>query len=404
MPTSEGKSSPTLNSLWSTNTPKNFWLVQDNIPDLVWQEAFGRAVPRLGIAPSPCDVESVLALTLGEERFGSYRWTLDSSKRAYYLVKSIFPRSVTRALRRVYNRRLKTEGVWPIDRRYVDFLWEILRQVLVLSGLERISIRSLWPAHNRSALVLTHDIETTDGQGFVESVADLEESMGFRSSFNFVPEGYEVNRKLMENLRRRGFEVGVHGLRHNGRLFDSKNNFMRKAQRINRYLRKWNAVGFRAELTHRQPEWMQALEIEYDLSFFDTDPFEPIPGGTMSIWPFFVGHFVELPYTLVQDYTLTSILGERSPRIWLDKVDFIEKYCGMALVNSHPDYLSNKPDWDVYCEFLTVMKKREGYWHALPSEVANWWRRRMAAEPHVDVQNLPLGRARLHGDGIEITA
>ena len=31
---------------------------------------------------------------------------------------------------------------------------------------------------------------------------------------------------------------------------------------------------------------MQALEIEYDLSFFDTDPCEPIPGGTMSIWPF----------------------------------------------------------------------------------------------------------------------
>ena len=45
---------------------------------------------------------------------------------------------------------------------------------------------------------------------------------------------------------------------------------------------------------------MRHLEIEYDLSFFDTDPFEPIPGGTMSIWPFFIGHFVELPYTLAR--------------------------------------------------------------------------------------------------------
>ena len=77
---------------------------------------------------------------------------------------------------------------------------------------------------------------------------------------------------------------------------------------------EFGAVGFRAPLTIRNPEWMQALNIEYDLSFFDTDPFEPIPGGTMSIWPFFTGHFVELPYTLVQDYTLVSVLGEDYPK------------------------------------------------------------------------------------------
>ena len=129
----------------------------------------------------------------------------------------------------------------------------------------------------------------------------------------------------MDSLRQRGFEVGVHGLRHNGRLFDSKSSFMQYANRINSYAKKWSAAGFRSELTFRQPEWMQALEIEYDLSFFDTDPFEPICGGTMSIWPFFIGHFVELPYTLVQDYTLTSVIGENSPRLWLEKVDFIKK-------------------------------------------------------------------------------
>jgi hypothetical protein len=125
---------------------------------------------------------------------------------------------------------------------------------------------------------------------------------------------------------------------------------------------------------HRHPEWMQDLEVEYDLSFFDTDPYEPIPGGTMNIWPFFIGHFVELPYTLVQDHTLTSILGEKTPQIWLDKVDFIEEYHGMALVNSHPDYLREKNTWDVYLQFLMEMKERGGYWRALPCEVASWWR------------------------------
>ena len=33
------------------------------------------------------------------------------------------------------------------------------------------------------------------------------------------------------------------------------------------------------------------------------------------------------------------ILKEKTPRIWLEKVDFIEQYRGMALVNVHRDYL-----------------------------------------------------------------
>jgi len=32
------------------------------------------------------------------------------------------------------------------------------------------------------------------------------------------------------------------------------------------------------------------------------------------------------------------ILGEHAPRLWLDKVDFVEQWYGMGLVNVHPDY------------------------------------------------------------------
>jgi hypothetical protein len=207
-------------------------------------------------------------------------------------------------------------------------------------------------------------------------VADLEESSGFRSSFNFVPERYPLDLVLIEDLRGRGFEIGVHGLRHDGKLFSSRSEFMRRAERINGYLQELDAVGFRSPLTMRNPEWMQALQIEYDLSFFDTDPYEPMPGGTMSIWPFILGRFVELPYTLAQDCTLTVVLGETTPRLWLQKVDFIERYCGMVLVNTHPDYLSDPLTWKIYSDFLQAMRRRGGYWHALPRDVARWWRAR----------------------------
>jgi hypothetical protein len=129
---------------------------------------------------------------------------------------------------------------------------------------------------------------------------------------------------------------------------------------------------------HRHPLWLQDFEMEYDLSFFDTDPFEPMPGGTMSIWPFTIGHFVELPYTLVQDHTLMQTLGENTPRIWLDKVEFVSKYSGMALLNSHPDYLMFPQYFSIYEEFLNQMRQRNDYWHALPSEVANWWQYRVS--------------------------
>ena len=147
---------------------------------------------------------------------------------------------------------------------------------------------------------------------------------------------------------------------------------------------------------------MQKLEIEYDLSFFDTDPFEPIPGGSMSIWPYYIGHFIELPYTLVQDYTLAEVLGETTPDLWLHKVDFIEKYHGMALLNSHPDYLRNPSSWAVYTDFLLEMKARDNYWHALPREVATWWRRRSNASSLNDLPGAVSATAQLIGDEIVI--
>jgi hypothetical protein len=394
--------SPLDKELWGFNTPVNFWLCQEDLPDSIWQEAYARSSHLLELTINKQDIDSILALTLGEGRFSSEHWELGPLKRAYYLVKSLIPRPLRRQLRQIYNRGITTNKVWPIEHRYVDFLWEVMRQVLDLSGLQSLSIKYFWPDHNRYAFILTHDIETAAGQDFVEVVADLEESLGFYSSFNFVPEKYHLNYELMDNLRRRGFEVGVHGLKHNGRLFDSKSTFIKNASRINRYLKEWNATGFRAELTHRQPEWMQALEIGYDLSFFDTDPFEPIPGGTMSIWPFFIGHFVELPYTLVQDYTLTSVLGENSPRIWLKKIDFIEKHHGMALVNTHPDYLKSKPTWKVYYEFLNDMKKRDCYWHALPDDVARWWKARILSSSEISIPDVHLSTVLLDGDSIKI--
>ncbi len=367
-----------MRNLWTDNHPRNFWQCQPDPPDEVWQAAIAGALPLLELPIEQPDAAAILELTLGEGRFGKDHWRLSFPKRVYYILKPLLPRTLTRMMRRAYQRpgQAGLDIPWPTESRYVSFLENVLARVLQATPGHTLLIKSLWPEGRSWALVLTHDVEARTGFEYVRKVADLEEALGFRSSFNFVPEDYPLDMNLVKELQDRGFEVGIHGLKHDGRLFETRARFERSAAKINQYLKQTGAVGFRAPLTLRNPEWMQLLNLEYDLSFFDTDPFEPMRGGTMSIWPFFLGRFIELPYTLVQDYTLTDILQETTPRLWLDKVDFLSKHGGMALLNSHPDYLRTPFRMDIYTQFLHAMRERQDCWMALPQQASAWWQQR----------------------------
>jgi glycosyltransferase involved in cell wall biosynthesis len=225
-------------------------------------------------------------------------------------------------------------------------------------------------------------------------VAALESARGFRSCFNFIPEGsYRVPPALRERLVARGFEVGVHDLQHDGKLFRSRADFARKAARINHHLRAWNATGFRSGFMLRNLEWLHELDLSYDSSTFDTDPFEPQSEGAGTIFPFWLPApggdganatgrgYVELPYTLPQDSTLFLVLRERSPDIWLRKLDWIARHGGMALINVHPDYLSLdgrvSPRTYPVSHFTAlldhVQRKYAGaFWQPLPGDLARF--------------------------------
>ncbi|MEI2725726.1 MAG: hypothetical protein V9H26_20095 [Verrucomicrobiota bacterium] len=102
-----------------------------------------------------------------------------------------------------------------------------------------------WPDGKQFAFVLSHDIEGPAGVEKVKPLAELEMRLGFRSSFNFTPEGdYAVPAELRDWLVGHGFEVGVHDLKHDGKLFRSHAEFQNHAACINRYLNEWGAVGF----------------------------------------------------------------------------------------------------------------------------------------------------------------
>jgi hypothetical protein len=246
-----------------------------------------------------------------------------------------------------------------------------------------------WPDGKRFALVLTHDVDTEMGQEKCHDLINLEQEMGFRSSFNFVPERYDVSAELRHYLTQSGFEVGVHGLCHDGKLYKTREIFEERSVRINRYLGEWESVGFRSPSMHHNLEWIHELAIEYDSSTFDTDPFEPQPDGMGTIFPFRVENhsprkgYVELPYTLPQDFTLFVLLNQKDVTIWKQKLDWIAGNGGMALLNAHPDYMrfdGKKPGPEeyparYYKDFLEYIKENyeNEYWHALPRDVARFF-------------------------------
>ena len=248
-----------------------------------------------------------------------------------------------------------------------------------------------WPDGKEFAIVLTHDVESQSGLDKCRQLMELENKWGFRSSFNFVPEGdYRVTEGLRNEMTAAGFEVGVHDLYHDGKLYNDRKQFAAKATLINEYLAAWGAVGFRSGFMFHNLNWLVDLNIEYDASTFDTDPFEPQPDGVETVFPFWFegAHgrgFVELPYTLPQDSTLFLVLRESSPEIWLRKLDWIASQGGMVLMIVHPDYVDfsggngNRKTFPAafYEQFLEYARSKYGgrFWEGTPRQVADYVRR-----------------------------
>ncbi len=395
----------------------------------------------------------------------------------YYGIKPLVPASVRLAVRRWFalRKRDRVLDTWPI-----------------LPGSEKPPAGwPGWPDGKQFALVLTHDVEGLDGLVKSRPLMELEMKLGFRSVFNFVPEGdYRVSKEFRDELIRNGFEVGVHDLYHDGKLYRTRAEFRQNATDINRYLKDWGAVGFRSGFMLHNLEWLHDLDVAYDTSTFDTDPFEPQPDGVATIFPFWVPRtgdrrqntgdrrqdtgdrrqdtgdrsqetgdrrqntgdrrqdtgdrsqetgvrsqhpgssiqdpasslqppasspspssafsfqpsafgsapragYVELPYTLPQDSTLFLLFRERHPDIWFQKLDWIARHGGMALVDTHPDFMGMNGSVKAGSEYplnhyeaiLKYAKSRypNAYWHALPRDVARHWKEiTIASRPAAD--------------------
>jgi len=337
----------------------------------------------------------------------------------YYRLRPFLSVPIRKHLQRAYLRDWKAIRFprWPVDRT----VEQLLEQLLVLSmkarGIHRLPFVWFWPYGATSCALMSHDVEHLAGRNFCSRLMDLDDSVGIKASFQIVPEErYAVPDSFLEEIRVRGFEINVHDLNHDGRLFADRGEFLRRAARINAHAKNYGALGFRSGALYRNLRWYGALEFSYDMSVPSVAHLDPQRGGCCSLMPFFIGKILELPLTTIQDYSLFHILNDYSLDLWKQQIHAITDHHGLASFIVHPDYIVDKrarASYEVLLEHLARLREERKTWIALPREVDRWWRERSKLDVVSDggswrVEGKGKERARLAfavrvGDSLEFT-
>jgi hypothetical protein len=300
----------------------------------------------------------------------------------YYLIRPLMPVALRKHLQRLYFRgwdEIRFPN-WPVDRTVEGIFEQLLILAMKSRGVTRVPFIWFWPDGAPSCAVVTHDVETSVGRDFCPQLMDLNDSFGVKTAFQVVPETrYSVPEAFLECIRRRGFELNVHDLNHDGHLMENREEFLRRAEKINHYAQRFGAMGFRPAMLYRNIDWYEALDFSYDMSVPNVAHLDPQRGGCCTIFPFFNGRILELPVTMSQDYSLFHILNDYSIGIWKEQIALIREKHGLMQVIVHPDYIIEDAARRVYAELLCYLSELRALgetWIALPSEVATWWRRR----------------------------
>lgn len=305
-----------------------------------------------------------------------------SVQAAYYSVRRLLPLRIRRLIHRAYLSDWNALPFphWPVDLT-VDVLHEeLLRLRMKTAGTRRLPFIWFWPNGASSCLIMTHDVETSFGMRHLSGLMDLDQSYGIKASIQLIPEKrYKTPENSIQQIRDRGFEVNVHDLDHDGRLYHDHEEFLRRATKINQHVRRFGARGFRAGCMYRNQDWFDAFEFSYDMSVPNVAHLEPQRGGCCTVMPYFIGNILELPLTTTEDYSLFHILGAYSLDLWKEQVDLIANKNGLISFVAHPDYLVEnraRRTYECLLDYLRQRIVRDNIWAALPRDADRWWRAR----------------------------
>jgi hypothetical protein len=348
-------------------------------------DALGEVVIKDGKAHLPFSPTNVVESLHHEAYVGQWRQgALSILTQIYYFLRPVLPVSVRRHLQLLHLGDWKKLPfpTWPIDCSVDNLMRRLMLLSLRASAEDSIPFIWFWPDTSSSCAIMTHDVETQAGYELCPSLMEVDESFGIKASFQIIPEErYHVRPGLLEEIRRRGFEICVHDLNHDGHLYKNREQFLKRAARINAYGKEFCATGFRAAVLYRKQLWYDALDFSYDMSIPNVAHLDPQRGGCCTVMPYFLSGILEIPVTTIQDYSLYHILKDYSISLWQQQTKIIMGKHGCMTFIVHPDYVMQPRALAVYKQLLAHLDRlrmEENVWITTPSEVNRWWRQRAA--------------------------
>jgi peptidoglycan/xylan/chitin deacetylase (PgdA/CDA1 family) len=210
-------------------------------------------------------------------------------------------------------------------------------------------------------VIMTHDVDTREGYEYgLSKFVEMERAEDMVSTFNLVPNSleYELDLDLVASLVRDGFDIGMHGLHHDGKFAflseeEQRNRILEAARRAKEL--GLSTLGYRAPWLHRTRRMVQYLTdagFEWDSSFPDTDDstIGYASTGCRTVFPFYPLYreeanwkrspVVEIPVSMPQDWTLLyyyKLSEEQALKVWKKKMEYIKSHGGLATFILHPD-------------------------------------------------------------------
>jgi peptidoglycan/xylan/chitin deacetylase (PgdA/CDA1 family) len=227
-------------------------------------------------------------------------------------------------------------------------------------------------------VVLTHDLDSAEGlKNLVQWFLDIEESVGARSSNYIVPCNWPIDHDLLQQVKDRGNEVGIHGYDHSNRTpFCDSAKCCERLEAAQKLIERYNIIGYRAPSLLRTRGLLKNLAnfYHYDSSIPTSGGLFPIPNnGCASARPFFIEGIFELPLSMPRDGSL-RFLGYSPDEIfnlWVHCAEDISHSGGVVVLLTHCEtrFSGNRPMLKVYRQFLEFIASSSQFTWSTPKKV-----------------------------------
>jgi peptidoglycan/xylan/chitin deacetylase (PgdA/CDA1 family) len=238
-----------------------------------------------------------------------------------------------------------------------------------------------WPNNKKYAVALTHDIDTKKGFQNIDIISKMERKHDVNSCWYIVPKHYKLDYRLLDNLMESGDEIGLHGYRHDNKLYAlSEKEIDTRIKSCNEFIVRYNIQGFRAPSFLISEALIKIVQQHflYDTSIPSNRLYSPYSymEGCSTVFPYNNGSITELPITLPPDDILLALNLSKQQifDVWMNMIASIKDCGGLALLVTHPEpFLGNKCGInDVYRDILETLSHDTDVWISTPSKILQW--------------------------------